>query len=95
MDKSRATASGLEGATTGLLVCGPVVAALHKFHAGFRKNVGASGKVALVISPAIFLAAVYSEHEIHNQQRANWRAQVLSSQRQRSEIDQSLAQRKT
>ena len=94
MDRDSAVSAGLEGAATGLAICAPLVAALHKFHAGFRKNLGASGKVALVVSPALFLAAVYSEHEIHNQQRANWKAQVFASQRQRSEIDQSLARRK-
>ena len=79
MDQGAAVWAGLEGACTGALFAGSGVLALHKYHRGFRRGLGASGKAALVVMPAFFLAALRSEQNVHAQQRRNFRKVSNSS----------------
>ena len=72
MDINAAVEAGVIGGVKGLTGAGVVVGLLHHFHKGFRKNVGPSGKVALIISACFFKVALDSEHEIHRQQRSRW-----------------------
>ena len=90
MDKGAAISAGVEGAATGALFSGSAVLALNKFHRGFRTGLGVSGKVALVTMSAFFLAALRSEQNVHEQQRANFRASVDQSNKRRQELQQRL-----
>ena len=83
MDRSAAISAGAQGAAQGALFMGTAVAALHKFHPGFRAGLGVSGKVALVTMSAFFLAALRSEQNIHTQQRANFAASRTQREEQR------------
>ena len=86
MDRGAAVSAGVEGAVKGVLGAGMAVGLANKFHSGFRKRLGVSGKVALVTMSGFFLAALFSEQEIHRQQRQNWRDSVVGAQIARSDL---------
>jgi len=90
MDINAAVEAGVIGGVKGLTGAGVVVGLLHQFHKGFRKNVGPSGKVALIISACFFKVALDSEHEIHRQQRSRWIDTVDAAAERRGEVNAAM-----
>ncbi|KAH8062254.1 hypothetical protein JL722_3168 [Aureococcus anophagefferens] len=60
-----AVTEGLSSAFPVALASGAAIGLGHKFHAGFAKNVGASGKVAMAIMPPFFAFVLAGEHAIN------------------------------
>ena len=60
-----AVTEGLSSALPVALASGAAIGLGHKFHAGFAKNVGASGKVAMAIMPPFFAFVLAGEHAIN------------------------------
>ena len=76
MDGSRAERATSYAVTEGLRSAAPWGVAStsavwlgHKFHAGFARSLGVSGKCALAITPPLFVFALAGEHAVHRLHR--------------------------
>ena len=59
-----AVSEGMASAVPWAVASSAAVVAGHKFHAGFARSLGVSGKVALAISPPFFAFILAGEHAV-------------------------------